>query len=198
MSEPEHIIDETIYVFSEKITIDDVDINETYNKCISWIETQDAEFIEEERPNHIKILHKRRYPYRIPIKHIIVDLKDVKNGVDVWFKIPHFDWMWGSKEGQREQWSPIMEEFFRYLGVEIDEISKQLYNEKYWNHHIESNKLFVKLLFLVSVVMFWYFRKNEIILLMLGVGIPVIFLPFYLINKNLIKKRDSLFGRVDD
>ena len=181
------------YVISEKIIIEDANINEVYNKCISWMETQKVKFLEEERPFHIKALHSVNHPYKRQGKHIIVDLDEVETEVGVSFKIPHLEWKM-HKGIYWIFWIEIMEEFYRYIGVEIDdELLNQFYNEEYYNAMIKGNKINAILFFIFSAVVIFYSIIYMPIMIILGVGISLIALPFYMTHNNLIKKRDKLF-----
>ena len=174
------------------------DINDVFNKCISWMEKDNSKFLEKERPYHIKVLHSVNHPYKLQGKNIIVDLDDVEGGIEVSFKIPHLEWK-QHRGVYWIYWIEIMEEFYRYLGVEIDdELLKKFYDEKYYNTMIRGYKLNARLFFIFSAVVILYSIMYMPIMIILGVGISLIALPFYMSHNNLVKKRDSLFSRADD
>lgn len=140
MSEPSLII-------SEKIILSNRSVEDVYEKCIGWIKRQKAKILRQERPFYIKARNNKGIDIHIKntAKDIEISLNVIDNNIDIELKIwriKMFYYKWtilGSKKRfQRYKqstnnlykivWMEMLEDFYIYLDLMIDEsFKKKLY-----------------------------------------------------------------------
>ena len=109
---------EEVYVIDETFVIENIDLEEIYDKSISWLKSEGAKITEEEKPRCIRARHIGwKYGIKYMTKYLVFLFKQEQSNVIVNFKIPHLPSL-SLGGGYWVNWWPIIRNYCAYVGID--------------------------------------------------------------------------------
>jgi hypothetical protein len=147
--EPEHIIDETA-------TIQGVNIDGIYNRCLEWIKINKIRIKETNKLDYIKIGNVPKYKSHIPLlKNFDIILESIDQSVRVTISTPRTavsPWMLFLRY-QNNKHLEIVESVFRHIGANMNKESlKRLYPKSALSSLMGGSLFFFCIFFVMSLI----------------------------------------------
>jgi len=154
-----------VIVEDESITIEHADVNDVFNKSIEWLDGEESYIENVVKPFNIHAIHRgisaiERDKIAGWKKRIVITLAQSGDSVDISTKIFGVKNLLLNSTIQRDRhWSKIVEEYYDYIGVDIDEsVLKNLYTKTdlklLWKDHLHLTFQYLFLVFFFIALIF--------------------------------------------